>query len=451
MIVNVAGAGAGKTTKMADLISSFAIPDGKVVFCIAFTNAAADNIKEKVTKIYGNIPNNIRISTIHSFLYQELIKPYYYFLYGKNFEHLSNINLPSTIEYKKKKLSELEKENILHVTNIPEKAKWVVCKKSSDNKVINETRARIISGFLNYCAAIFVDEAQDIGGEERCILESLDRANVQIILYGDPKQDVKGFRCFREIIDNNGMVNYISDCHRCPQKHLNISNLFAPDSEKQSADEKHNEGHIDVVFESDIDNIHEYLHSGNFGLTYISQKNQRFDTHEIQSKNNFESLRCEVFYAMKERWGESLHEYEIRRGAFYITEQMLKKHNDGQKANDIIIDLVKRGIFNSLTKPKYAQMISAMQSNVQTLSNIPVVNSIEAVKGLEADSCLFILTSDLASYLFQNKTDDNKTKHLLYVALTRSSNNLTFLITREVESKYQRTKIISFFEQFELQ
>lgn len=55
MIVNVAGAGAGKTTKMADVIMAHDIPDGKVVFCIAFTNAAADNIKEKVAekmKIY---------------------------------------------------------------------------------------------------------------------------------------------------------------------------------------------------------------------------------------------------------------------------------------------------------------------------------------------------------------------------------------------------------------
>ena len=50
MIVNVAGAGAGKTTKMADVIMAHDIPDGKVVFCIAFTNAAADNIKEKVAE-----------------------------------------------------------------------------------------------------------------------------------------------------------------------------------------------------------------------------------------------------------------------------------------------------------------------------------------------------------------------------------------------------------------
>ena len=48
MKVNVAGAGAGKTTQMADIIMDYKIPEGKKVFCIAFTNAAADNIREKV-------------------------------------------------------------------------------------------------------------------------------------------------------------------------------------------------------------------------------------------------------------------------------------------------------------------------------------------------------------------------------------------------------------------
>ena len=89
MIVNVAGAGAGKTTKMADIIMAHDIPDGKVVFCIAFTNAAADNIKEKVAEKVNGVPDNIKISTIHSFLYKELIEPYYYFLYGKHFGQLS--------------------------------------------------------------------------------------------------------------------------------------------------------------------------------------------------------------------------------------------------------------------------------------------------------------------------------------------------------------------------
>ena len=118
MRINVAGAGAGKTTKMADYITEFEIPTGKIVFCISFTNAAAENIEEKVKQKLDNIPSNIRISTIHSFLYQELICPYYYFLYGKQFAKLSTINLPANAQFKRAKLSELEKNDILHYTSI---------------------------------------------------------------------------------------------------------------------------------------------------------------------------------------------------------------------------------------------------------------------------------------------------------------------------------------------
>ena len=71
MKVNVAGAGAGKTTRMADWITGLDVPAGKVVFCISFTNAASENIQRKVEAKTGAISENIKISTIHSFLYKE--------------------------------------------------------------------------------------------------------------------------------------------------------------------------------------------------------------------------------------------------------------------------------------------------------------------------------------------------------------------------------------------
>lgn len=68
------------------------------------------------------------------------------------------------------------------------------------------------------------------------------------------------------------------------------------------------------------------------------------------------------------------------------------------------------------------------------------------IKGLEDEKCLFILTKDLAPYLFEKKTTDNKTKHLLYVALTRSKDELAILVTREVEIDYSKEFILSFIE-----
>lgn len=53
------------------------------------------------------------------------------------------------------------------------------------------------------------------------------------------------------------------------------------------------------------------------------------------------------------------------------------------------------------------------------------VKSIDYIKGMEGEKCLFILTNDLAAHLFNNNTETNKTKNKLYVALTRSLNELS--------------------------
>lgn len=447
MEVNVAGAGAGKTTMMADLITACPIPDGSIVFCIAFTNAATDNITKKVEAKLGEVPNNIQISTIHSFLYKEFISPFYYFMYGQQFEQLSAVELPGEPVYKRAKLSELNAKNILHFTEIPEKAKWIIYKKSTDRKTQREMRQKILSFFSTYCAAIFVDEAQDINEDVKHILESLDAVGVRIVLYGDPKQDVKGTGCFRAIIDNAESVSYISTCHRCPQKHLNLSNLLAFESEKQNADDKTVEGSVEIIYESDVDDINQFLAQRSYGLKYISKKQGRFLTHEKSTENNrLQTLYHEVYIAMSKKWTGSTSELEIKRGSFYVSEQMLNVFDLGVERENIITYWVKQAAFDRLDKKRYAQMISAFQSVSVKVDNNPVVQSIEIVKGLEAEKCLFILTPDLAPYLFGSKTEDNKTSHLLYVALTRSMDQLTILVTQEVEDMYMREKIDEFFE-----
>ena len=101
-----------------------------------------------------------------------------------------------------------------------------------------------------------------------------------------------------------------------------------------------------------------------------------------------------------------------------------------------------------MDKTKYAQMASAFDSGKEAITAAIVVSSIEEKKGLEAERCLFILTTELAPYLFGEKTEDNKTRHLCYVALTRSLDNLTILITKEVEEKYTRAKVQEFLEPY---
>lgn len=448
MKVNVAGAGAGKTTKMAEHISRFKIPEGKIVFCIAFTNAAANNITEKVEKMLGEVPNNIKISTIHTFLNQELIQPYYYLIYGQHFERISVINLPEKPKYKRSKLSELESVNILHQTQIPEKARFVAYKRSNDKKVNRIIRQKLIGFFAGYCAAIIVDEAQDISEDVKLVLKALDKAGVDIVLYGDPKQDIKGLGQFKKIIDDTKEVSYISESFRCPQKHLNLSNILASEDEKQVA-ARNTEGSIKIVYESDIEDVHSFIDSGDYGLKYISMKRNRFETHKRKDiESRFETLRHEVHRAMTDKWDGQIHDLEINRGAFYITEVMIEAFDSGQNASDIISGWVGRHAFDRLSDKRFAQMASCFIPKETENEDKPVVQSIESIKGLEAERCLFILTTDLAPYLFQYRTEDNKTSHLLYVALTRSLDQLTILITNEVEQAYSRQFINKYLEDY---
>lgn len=451
MRVNVAGAGAGKTTHMAERITEYEVPEGKMLFCIAFTNAAADNIREKVEKKLGVVPANIKISTIHSFLHQELVKPFYFLLYGKHFEKLSTINLPEKVEYRQKRISDLEKNGILHITKIPEKAKWVVYQKSNDTRAIRNKRRAILSHFASCCAAIFIDEAQDISEDINVVIDALDKKGIEIILFGDPKQDIKGFGCFRRIIDKSDSVKYFSVSHRCPQIHLDLSNLLAKDAERQIANAENETGSIFVVFESDIEgieNVKEFIKNGKYGLQYISSKRDRYSTHEKGEDNKrFQTLFHEIYHAMSEKWTGKKSEIVINRSAYNITDRMLKSFDASGDVKKCISQWKTAGAFDQLSSQQYARMANAFSLASVDSSNIVVVNSIEIVKGLEAKRCLFILTTDLAPYLFRDKTEDNKMSHLLYVALTRSSEHLTILITKEVEDNYSKDGVISFFKQ----
>lgn len=440
MEINVAGAGAGKTSKMADLISQDVIPEGKFIFCIAFTNAAVEHIEKKILKKYGHIPKNIKISTIHSFLYQELIQPYYFLLYKKHFQKLSTIPLPVNPKFRNIKTTELEEQDILHITKIPEKAKWVVYKKSGDNKTIKDIRTKVLTMFAKYCHKIFIDEAQDINEEIKIIITALEQAGIEIVLYGDPKQDIRGSGCFQELIEANDNTKYICECFRCPQIHLNISNILASDNQKQYADSSNAVGSVRIVFESEVDTI-AFLEQQDFGLKYISKKNTRFNTHDGFCDNRLDLLFYEVQRATLKKWGAKKTELAINRAAYYASENMLKNYDKTNNSADEIKNWIDKRLFDYPGNTGYAKMNSAFSGKREGLSCIPVVSSIESIKGLESKNCLFILTSDLAPYLFLQKKEDNKTKHLLYVALTRSLKDLTIMITIEVEASYHKENI----------
>ena len=439
MKIKVAGAGAGKTISMAHRIQEHEIPDGKVVYCVAFTNAAADSIRLKLADLYGSIPRNIKVSTIHSFFYSELILPYYHLVFGKRYQSISTIVLPDKPQHRNVRIHKLDEQGLLHQSVIPQRAKWLVSKKSGDTRSAKSMRKTVLSLFSGYCDAIYVDEAQDMDEDICAVLVALDHAGVNIELVGDPEQDVRGHGRFRQLIEENDDVTYTNECHRCPQAHLDLSNRLVPNAERQISTQLVPKGSINLYFESET-NVPLLVAHRHFGLIYISRKNDRFETHTNQRGNErLDDIRQQLVPAIHERWPQAT-DLEVNRAAYYAAEKMISQVDAGALPNDAIRPWIRRGFFSYSRQP-YAQLASTLAGHSEhDASKIPA-QSIEAVKGLEHENCLFILTTDLAPYLLGDKTDDNKTKHLLYVALTRSSNELSVLVTKEVEAQYPRQRI----------
>lgn len=445
MRIEVAGAGAGKTSNMASRVLAENIPVGKVFFCVAFTNAAANNIRTKLAGPGGILPDNIKISTIHSFLYNEIVQPFYHLLFDKRYRGISVINLPNNGKRKSQRISDLEKDDLLHLTMIPQRAKWVVDKRSGDKVSIKSLRLKVLELFRSYCFKIVVDEAQDLDEDMMNVFLALDRFGIPIELFGDPKQDVKGHGCFRELMimfsDN---VIYRGECHRCPEPHLRLSNRLASKAEQQHADETTCAGSVNMYFESDIgSDIEEFIAENDYGLKYISKKSGRFKTHDDAGPTDeLDSLRYELEVAIHQKQGNKLPELKIKRVAFLMARKMMALVVGGADPKEVIRRCIRSGLFD-YDKKTYARIIGTLKFHEDSGSDGIVVKSIEAVKGLEHRRCLFILTNDLVPYLLGEKTEENKTKHLLYVALTRSLDNLTILVASNVETRYPRERILA--------
>ncbi|EPD01655.1 hypothetical protein Lpp78_16642, partial [Lacticaseibacillus paracasei subsp. paracasei CNCM I-2877] len=75
-----------------------------------------------------------------------------------------------------------------------------------------------------------------------------------------------------------------------------------------------------------------------------------------------------------------------------------------------------------------------------SMSSVPLC-SIEAAKGSQSDRCLLIMSTDLFRVLIGESNKKNSTTNALYVALTRSIDQLLIILTREVTSHYSDRKI----------
>ncbi|MBE9390246.1 UvrD-helicase domain-containing protein [Vagococcus salmoninarum] len=448
MEIKVAGAGSGKTFQMAEDIYDYYYHqnnEDKNIFCVTFTNSATEAITEKLHKKFkGEVPINILVSTIHSFLNQEVISPYYFLLHEKQYSQISSKKLSSERALKNYQLKKLENRNILHVDKFSEKSKWVLLKKTGDKVAIKKMRKVIQENFLESTSCIFVDEVQDVDVNFLHILLLFNELGIDVKMVGDPKQDLTGTNEFRKFLTEPETaekfnLKYITNCYRCPNKHLELSNLYISKEEKQVRIEN-KKGKILFGFESEL-NVEELIENNKFGLKYIYQKTRNFVTskRELSSEKIVEDLSKELQYAYFQNKEISEHKKSI---CYFIASDMINQRLVGSNTTKKIIEkYIKNKIDNYY---EIVGMIESVNNEIKAIS----VESINSVKGKEATECLFIIGTELMPYLLKKNRNDTSSKNKLYVALTRSLENLTIYVLKEAEEKYGKSVIENFLNNY---
>ena len=129
-----------------------------------------------------------------------------------------------------------------------------------------------------------------------------------------------------------------------------------------------------------------------------------------------------------------------------IPPKMIEKYRSTREKKDAMTLLSN---WEKIDSRRYGIIINLFEDESPIKQEDKIfVKSIDYIKGMEGEKCLFILTNDLAAHLFNNNTETNKTKNKLYVALTRSLNELSIYILKEVEDKYTKKRIQDFFERY---
>lgn len=439
MKIVVAGAGAGKTTSMAQKVLDQlkVVRDRKIIYVITYTNAARDGIRKKIIELNGFIPNQILIETSHAFLLREIIFPFHHLLYENQYKEVSQIKLSDNPQFKAIKIRELKENKIIHVDEVTQVAKWIISGKSKDTKSVKVKRHKILSIIQRYLDSVFIDEAQDMDENLAKIIEVLDSKGINLYLVGDPKQDLRGRNEIRKLIDKyTHQVEYKAENHRCPISHVNLANLYVPKEEKQIPKTSQN-GELSFIFESDTD-VKSFIKDNKCDHVFIYKKNGRFITHTDDRQKKEHNLSYELKSLIRK---SGYNESEIDKYAYVLKKEILKIiHN---KTNSEIFKILEKKLSIKLTTRDMGKLGETLKINRDNPIDEGVfVESIDKVKGLEGVKCLFILTTDLAPYLIAEKKDQNKMLNYLYVALTRAKEKLILLVTTEVEDKYGKEIIM---------
>lgn len=180
----LAAAGCGKTTY---IINEALKLKNQNILITTYTDNNEISIKKKILEINGTIPKNIKIQTWFSFLINHGVKPYITCFFsdvndvtGLDFVQYYDKKHPAFNTNKYKKEHYFTKTNKIYSISLSEFI--IECNTISKNKIINRLE--------NIFDTIFIDEVQDISGQDLNLIELLFNSYINIYMVGDLRQRV---------------------------------------------------------------------------------------------------------------------------------------------------------------------------------------------------------------------------------------------------------------------
>lgn len=438
--IQIAGAGAGKTYTLTEkiLVRHHKKDNDKIIYAISFTNYAKRNIEQRVAELNnGLMPSDICIETVHSFLLNEIIYPFSQYYFGKAFSKATSIKLPIEIKLQKYQLKRVNERGIIHNSQVFNKAKQMIVDGKGETKAKHRKKELIIEYLQASVDALFIDEAQDLDADALTLFGKLSES-IYAYIVGDPKQSIKYPKDFREfterIRENNSVFHMLSPntiTRRMPECHLRISNLFCPADERQTtiSDVK---GEIYYLYSTD-EKFSKLYESFDFlkALIYIRQETDTFTTQDSKSVFSLEeSVREKLLEKINSDYDSDAFVKSIEK---YFINLTLKKGEKGA------IQSFTKHFGITLENNEYAKLINDLK--IENKEKKLKVKSIDKIKGLENELCMFIMDNTMLEYLFGKKQETNKEMMRLYVALTRSKSDLILVIDKLSIKKFTDKQI----------
>lgn len=435
--IQIAGAGAGKTFGLATMIRMRMEEksNGKTVYALTYTNAAKGKIHAEVIRQCGSVPQNLHIETVHSFLLNAIIFPFSSYVTKQKYYIASIEQLPTDVKWKSSRISVLKKANIIHTDAVYKVARAILNRDSTNNKTkAQKAKVDHVLSIIGACTdSIFVDEVQDLDADALATLKVLATQGCLVHMIGDPKQAIKHPKAFQEFVTEvegeHGVeiLEANNTTHRIPHSILFHSNRFCyPKQQQKTISEKI--GSISYIESVDQNFQHFLTHQIKTGaIVCIDKRSGPYGT-QTQEKYGFPFELGELIGASRPDRDPDLY---VKAAFIDFTRHV---RNNGEMA--VRLFLKEYGI--TVDKKNFAKLIELSEK----LNHQPVtynIRSIDAIKGLEAKICIFILSKTSLDYFLQDNLAKekwfNKEWKRVYVALTRSQEALHLVLDHTVLCK----------------